>query len=170
MQTSHSGRTYVVDSTRLLMVWMSTAVARAGIRILSASHNADSELSGNAEELDERLDMPQDVQSQGVLDEEEMYARAMWAREEMRLSTVNRKQNGEYDEEDEDNVDYGDEDTDDTDDTEGFEGAREVGFEAPPKGFKAEVCFVSLLGSRFISVLAVCFDCFGVISNLLFFF
>jgi hypothetical protein len=51
----------------LLMVWMSTAVARAWIHILSASHNADSELSGNAEELDERLGMPQDVQAQGVL-------------------------------------------------------------------------------------------------------
>jgi len=127
----------------------SEAVARAGIRILSASHNADSELSGNAEELDEHLDMPQDVQSQGVLDEEEMYARAMWAREEMRLSTVNRKQNGEDDEEDEDNVDYGDEDTDDTDDTEGFEGAREVGFEAPPKGFKAEV---SMFGTIFMAL------------------
>ena len=170
MQTSHFGRTYVVDNTRLLMVWMSTAVARAGIRILSASHNADSELSGNSE-LDEHLDMPQDVQSQGVSDEEEMYARAMWAREEMRWSTVNRKQNGDDDEEDEDDVDYNDEDTDDTDDTEGFEGAREVGVEAPPKGFTAEMGFVSLLlGLRFISVSAVCFDFFGVVSNLMFFF
>ena len=122
-------------------------------------------------QLDERLDMPQDVQSQGVLDEEEIYARAMRAREEMRWSAVNRKQNGEDNEEDEDDADYGYEDTDDTDDTEGFEGAREVGVEAPPKGFTAEMGFVSLLlGLRFISVSAVCFHCFGVVSNLLFFF
>lgn len=152
MQTSLFGSTYVVDSTRLLMVWMSTAVARAGIRILSASHNTDSDLSGNAEESDETLDTPRDVESQGVLDEEEMYARAMLAREEMRWSMVNRTHNEEDDEDDEDDVDYGDEDTEDTDDTGGFEGACEVGFEAPPKGFKAEVCFVSLLGSRIIYV------------------
>ena len=54
---------------------------------------------------------------------------------------------------------------------EGFEGAREVGFEPPAKGFTDEVGFVSLLlGLRFISVSAVCFSCFGVVSDLLFFF
>lgn len=122
---------------------MWTAVERARIRILSASHNATSKSSGNPEEeSDNHLDMPQYVESEDLSDEDEMYAREMGARDHMRSSKVKRTQK-EDSEEDAYDVDYGDEDTNESDVSEDFENAREVRFKTYPKGFKIEVCFIS---------------------------
>lgn len=148
------------------------AVSQAGITLLSATHNAKPV----------RSDSPEDQSGESLesmitsaLDEDELFARAAQAREEMRrlkmprkygeikeegyrdddaIDDLNSMANGEEDDdatddddndvaEDDDDADVEEEDDDDddyyNDDSGGLEGAREVGFTAPPKGFKAEV-------------------------------
>ncbi|KAG0624139.1 hypothetical protein M758_3G227100 [Ceratodon purpureus] len=149
----------------------SEAVAQAGISILSATHNVSSATSSSPHEAQ--------VQS-GAIDEDELFARASQAREEMRRLKMPRKysklqdekdrdEDGDLvddfdpvaieddDDSDDDDGDAGDAalDDDDVDDDEydddsgGFEGAHEVGFTAPPKGFKAEV---SMFGTVFMAL------------------
>ena len=143
----------------LMVVRLFVAVAQAGISILSGSHNATTTTSVSPDKAQ--------VQS-GAFDEDELFARAAQSREEMRRLKMPRKyselqdENGGYgdliddfnpvaDEDDgdshnddaaADDAGVDDDDDDDYDDSGGFEGAHEVGFTAPPKGFKAEVQYL----------------------------
>lgn len=145
-----------------MVVLLFVTVAQAGISILSASHNANTAMSPYEAE----------VQSSAI-DEDQLFARAAQAREEMRRLKMPRNYSKLQDEKDgyddgnliddfnpvanegdddsdddanaADDVDVNDDVDDDDydDDNGGFEGAHEVGFTAPPKGFKAEVRYLA---------------------------
>uniref|UniRef100_A0A7I4DW90 RNA polymerase II subunit B1 CTD phosphatase RPAP2 homolog n=1 Tax=Physcomitrium patens TaxID=3218 RepID=A0A7I4DW90_PHYPA len=134
----------------------SDAVAQAGLSILSATHNAIPARAGSPHEAQDRSGEIPDSMKNCAVDEDELYERAVQAREEIRRLKMPRKHEVESVEEHEnddliddldlevdanfdDDGDADDDDDDDDDDTSGgFEGASEVGFMAPPKGFKAE--------------------------------
>jgi len=158
----------------LMAVRLCVTVFQAGISILSATHNANPARSDGPCEAQDQSGETLVSMKNSAFDEEELFARAAQAREEMRRLKMPRKygeikeeegfENGDVlegsnsmankddadDDDDDEDVadDANDDDADDDaeeeddyydDDSGGFEGAREVGFTAPPKGFKAEV-------------------------------
>jgi hypothetical protein len=141
-----------------MVIRLFVAVFQAGISILSATHNASPARSDSPHEAQGQSDETLESMKNSALDEDELFARAAEAREEMRRLKMPRKY-GEIKEEDgfengdvmddfksmadgdDDDADAEEEDHDDyhDDDSGGFEGGCGVGFTAPPKGFTAEV-------------------------------
>lgn len=150
-----------------MVVRLFIAVAQAGLSILSATHNAIPARTGSPHEAQDRSGEIPDSMKNCAVDEDELYERAVQAREEIRRLKMPRKHEVESVEEhenddliddldlevdanfdDDGDADDDDDDDDDDDTSGGFEGASEVGFMAPPKGFKAEVGTSSIFYSR----------------------
>lgn len=145
-----------------MAVCLFVTVAQAGISILSATHNANRASSDSPHEAqDQSGELDEDSLFARAAEAREEMRRLKMPRkypeiEEEGLENgdiiddFNSMANEDEDDDDADDVaDDGDDDDADVeeeddddyydDDRGGFEGAREVGFTAPPKGFKAEV-------------------------------
>lgn len=157
----------------LMVVCLFVAVAQAGITFLSATHNARTESPSEAQdesgETSESMDntaLDEDALFAKAAQAREEMRRQKMPRKYDRMQDEEEFESGDVidnlnsildDDDDDDDNDVAEDGNDDDadseegdhddyydDDSGGLEGAREVGFTAPPKGFKTEVCLCHL--------------------------